>query len=200
MNGDAIDVSALPSHAFGHRSLVWWGTIGLIAIEGSVFALLIVTYLYLHGRSPQWPPGNIPPPSLLWGTLNTAVLLISAVPNQLSKSAAERYDLPRARRWLVVGLVIAVVFHVVRWFEFRSVNVWWDETAYGSIVWALLGFHTAHILTDAIDSVVLAVMLYTTPVDGCRFADVSENALYWYFVVVSWLPIYVVVYLVPYLW
>jgi cytochrome c oxidase subunit I+III len=27
--------------------------------------------------------------------------------------------------------------------------------------------------------------------------DVSENALYWYFVVGSWLPIYAVIYLAP---
>jgi cytochrome c oxidase subunit I+III len=26
---------------------------------------------------------------------------------------------------------------------------------------------------------------------------VSENALYWYFVVLSWLPIYAVIYLAP---
>ena len=31
-----------------------------------------------------------------------------------------------------------------------------------------------------------------------RFVDVSENALYWYFVVWSWLPIYAVVYGAPY--
>ena len=30
-----------------------------------------------------------------------------------------------------------------------------------------------------------------------RSLDVSENAMYWYFVVYSWLPIYAVIYLVP---
>ena len=34
-------------------------------------------------------------------------------------------------------------------------------------------------------------------VDEQRFVDVSENALYWYFVVISWLPIYAVIYLAP---
>jgi heme/copper-type cytochrome/quinol oxidase subunit 3 len=32
------------------------------------------------------------------------------------------------------------------------------------------------------------------PLEGKRFVDVSENALYWYFVVLSWLPIYAVIY------
>ncbi len=197
MTPHAVDVSHLPSYAFGHRSLLWWGTMALIAIEGTVFALLIVSYLYLHGRSPAWPPGGIEPPALLWGTLNTLVLLASAVPNQFTKSAAERFDLRSTKRWLSVCLLFAVVFHVIRVFEFQSLHVWWDQAAYGSMVWALLGFHTAHILTDAIDTLVLTVLLFSGHVDECRFVDVSENGLYWYFVVISWLPIYVAIYLVP---
>jgi hypothetical protein len=31
-------------------------------------------------------------------------------------------------------------------------------------------------------------------VEPKRFVDVSENALYWYFIVFSWLPIYVLLY------
>jgi cytochrome c oxidase subunit 3 len=38
---------------------------------------------------------------------------------------------------------------------------------------------------------------FTGPLEGKRFVDVSENALYWYFVVLSWLPIYAVLYLAP---
>ena len=33
--------------------------------------------------------------------------------------------------------------------------------------------------------------------DGARFVDVSENALYWYFVVASWLLIYGTIYWAP---
>jgi cytochrome c oxidase subunit I+III len=33
--------------------------------------------------------------------------------------------------------------------------------------------------------------------EGKRFVDVSENAVYWYFVVLSWLPIYAVIYGAP---
>jgi cytochrome c oxidase subunit I+III len=33
--------------------------------------------------------------------------------------------------------------------------------------------------------------------DEHRFVDVSENTMYWYFVVASWLPIYALIYLAP---
>jgi heme/copper-type cytochrome/quinol oxidase subunit 3 len=191
-----IDVASLPEFGFGHRSLMWWSTMGVIAIEGTAFALMIVNYLYLKGRAPHWPPGVFPP-SLLWGTLNTVVLLASAVPNQLAKNASERLDLRRTQLWLVVGIVFAVAFNVIRIFEFRSLNVWWDTNAYGSAVWTLLGLHTTHILTDLLDTIVLTVLMFTGPISQTRFVDVSENAFYWYFVVLSWLPIYALIYFAP---
>src|SRR3954469_21425473 len=36
-----LDVSGVPSVAFGARSVTWWGVAGLMAIEGMVFALMV---------------------------------------------------------------------------------------------------------------------------------------------------------------
>ena len=196
MTRPVIDVAPLPTFGFGHRSLIWWGTLGLIAIEGTMFTLVIASYLYLKGRAPQWPPGVFPP-ALFWGTVNTLILLASAVPNQLTKNAAERFDLRKVQFWIVVCIAFAIAFNIVRIFEFKSLNVWWDENAYGSAVWTLLGLHTAHILTDLLDTIVLAVLMFTGPLEQKRFVDVSENSLYWYFVVGTWLPIYGLIYFGP---
>lgn len=196
MTPRAIDVSRLPEYAFGHRSLMWWGGASLMLMEGAMFALLIVSYLYLKGRSPEWPPGYFAP-VLFWGTLNTGILLVSTVPNYFAKKAAERLDLAKLRLWMGVALVFAIAFVVVRVFEFGSLNVWWDSNAYGSIVWTLLGFHTLHLVTDVLDSIVLTVLLFTGPLQETHFTDAAENALYWYFVVISWLPVYACIYLAP---
>jgi cytochrome c oxidase subunit III len=196
MSRTVVEVAHLPRYAFGHRSIIWWATVGMMAIEGAMFALVIASYLYLKGRAPHWPPG-VASPRLLWGTLNTVIMLASLIPNQLAKSAAERLDLRKVRLWMVAALVFAVAFNIVRIWEFKGLNVWFDENAYGSVVWALLGFHTTHILTDLLDSIVLAVLMFTGPLEEKRFVDVSENCMYWYFVVASWLPIYAVIYLAP---
>jgi cytochrome c oxidase subunit 3 len=196
MRPQAIDVSDLPDHAFGHRNLMWWGGACMMAIEGMMFALLLVSYLYLKGRSPEWPPGYFAP-ILFWGTLNTAILLASAVPNQLAKKAAERMDLLALRMWLAVAIGFAIAFSVIRIFEFQALNVWWDSNAYGSIVWVLLGFHTTHVITDVLDSVALEVLLFTGPLEKMHFVDAAENALYWHYVVLTWLPVYGFIYLAP---
>lgn len=137
------------------------------------------------------------PPALRWGSLNTIVLLVSLWPNQLAKKAAERQDRQRARTWLSICVALSIVFLVIRGFEFATLNVNWYTNAYGSVVWLLLGLHTTHLVTDTVDTAVLAVLLFTGPFEGKRFVDVSENALYWYFVVLSWFPIYVVIYWAP---
>ena len=193
---ERIDVSDLPDYAFGHRSTLWWGTSGFIVIEATAFALALFAYFYLRSKLPEWPPGAAPP-DLLWGTLNTVILLASALPNQWAKGAAEAQQLGRVRLWLVVCLAFGVAFLTIRGFEFTALNCAWDTKAYGSIVWAIMGLHTAHLLTDVADSGVLTALMFTRHVRERRFVDVSESAFYWYFVVLVWLPLYAVIYWVP---
>ena len=192
-----LDVSALPPGAFGSRTLTFWGTLGIVVIEGTAFALAIGLYFFFVTRFPAWPPDGVAPPDLRWGTLNTLILLVSLVPNELARRAGEHVDLRAVRIWMVVSLAFAVAFNLVRAVEFAHLNVTWDRDAYGSIVWLILGLHTTHIVTDFLDSTVLAVLMFTGPVEEHRFVDVEENAMYWYFVVLTWLPIYGVIYWAP---
>jgi heme/copper-type cytochrome/quinol oxidase subunit 3 len=87
---------------------------------------------------------------------------------------------------------------IIRGFEFNSLNVLWYDNAYGSIIWALLVLHTSHIATDWGDTIVLWRLMKTEHgQDPRRFVDTDENALYWRFVWLSWLPIYALIYWVP---
>ena len=193
VRGAALDVSQVPTIAFSHRSLMWWGTLGVMAIEGTVFALAAMAYFYLRSHQATWPITSLPP-DLLWGTVNTGVMLVSFFPAHMAKRAAEKFDLHGVRLWLVVSTFFGVVFVAIRFLEFSTLNVRWDSNAYGSVVWLLLGLHTTHIITDLIDTIVLTVLFFTGPLDGKRYVDVSENSFYWYFVVATWIPIYLVIY------
>jgi heme/copper-type cytochrome/quinol oxidase subunit 3 len=193
VRGRALDVSELPTVVFSHRSLMWWGTLTMMAIEATAFALAIMAYFYLRSHQATWPL-TAPPPDLFWGTLNSVVMLASFYPAHKAKQAGEALDLHGVRKWLVLSVAFAVAFCVIRIFEFPALNVRWDSNAYGSVVWLLLGLHTVHVVTDLIDTLVLTALFYKGPLDGKRYTDVSENSFYWYFVVVAWLPIYLVIY------
>ena len=99
-----LDVSRLPSVVFGFRSVTWCGIIGMMAIEGMVFALMIASYFYLHSRSVEWPP-HTKPPDLLWGTVNLFLFLISVIPTVWYSRRAKKGDTRAVR----IGLVIVTV-------------------------------------------------------------------------------------------
>jgi cytochrome c oxidase subunit III len=188
-----IDARELPSYAYGHRSLMWWGTFGMIAIEGTVFALACMVYFYVRTRVDEWPPDALPP-ELVWGTANTILMLLSCIPNAWTKRAAEAEDLPKVRIGIWICVAFGVGFMILRIFEYTALNVRWDTNAYGSAVWMLLSLHTMHVVTDFWDTTVLAVLMMHDKMEGKRFVDVSENGMYWYFVVLAWLPIYAIIY------
>jgi cytochrome c oxidase subunit III len=191
-----LDVSGLPDHAFGHQGLIWWGTASYMVIEGTMFVMALVAYYFLRTRVPEWPP-SAPLPDPTFATIGTLLLLASMVPNQMVKSAAERLDVKRVRALMPVLLTLELGIIVVRAFEFPALGAPWDWNAYASITWLILGLHTSHLVTDFGESVVVAAVAFTGHVEPRRMVDVSENALYWYFVVFSWIPVYLTVYFAP---
>ncbi|TAV41665.1 cytochrome c oxidase subunit 3 [Rhizobium leguminosarum] len=192
-----LDVSKLPPHGLGTASLTWWGTLAFMLIEGTGFALSIVVYLYLMSLAQQWPL-NAPAPDLLPGTVLTALLIASLFPNILIARWARQQNLTKVRIGLIVMSLLGVAPLIVRIFEFPAMHISWDQNAYGSIVWVMLGLHTTHIITDLIDTLVLACLMFSRHGDNPRrYGDVSDNAMYWNFVVATWLPMYVCLYWVP---
>jgi cytochrome c oxidase subunit 3 len=193
----AIDLSDLPLHGGGTASPTWWGTASFMLIEGTGFALAVMVYLYLMSIAPTWPL-EAPVPDLLPGSLMTLMLLASVFPNVWVARAARRQDLRQVRIGLVIMSIGGIAPLAVRPFEFIALHIKWDGNAYGSVTWLLLGLHTTHILTDLIDTLVLACLMFTRHGDNARrYGDVSDNAMYWNFVVLTWLPIYACLYWVP---
>ena len=192
-----LDLSALPMHGMGTASLTWWGTLGFMLLEGTGFVLGVGIYLYLKSIAPEWPLAA-QPPDLGPGTAVTILLFLSLIPNFLIPRWAEREEMTKIRIALIVMCVMGAAPLVLRWFEFGALNISWDSNAYGSIVWTLLGLHATHLITDLGDTIVLAVLMFTKAgYNRRRFGDVQDNALYWNFVVLTWVPIYVCIYWIP---
>jgi len=190
------DLSDLPDYSFGPTTPGWWGVLGFILVEGVAFVLAIGAYYYLVPNESQWPPRSSPPP-LLWATVFLLIALASELPNVWVKRRAEALELRQVQLGLAVMTLLGVVLIGVRAFEIAALNVRWDSTAYGSIVWALLLLHTFHTVTDVYDSVVLLALAYVHGLNGRQFSDVSDNSVYWHFIVGSWVVLYAVIYWTP---
>ena len=191
------DVSALPDVAFGSRSLIWWGSFGFMLLEGSGFILAGGVYLYLASQGRRWPPNGDLPPDLLWSAVFTVGLLLSQAVNLWVRKRARVKDAKAVRAGVLLMTLIGVALLALRGFELAHLNVRWSHDAYGSAVWLLMILHATHVLTDLGDTAVQSLWLYTHEIGDSQFSDVHDNCDYWSFVVVSWLPIYALVYWAP---
>jgi heme/copper-type cytochrome/quinol oxidase subunit 3 len=195
----AIDVSHLPTSAFGHKEPLWWGILLAIAIESTAFAIAWSTYLYLRMQEATWPPWRWSAPDLVIGSISTVAVLATWAPMLLLSKAARQMDQKRIRMLLIVFFALCAVACGVRAWEFTALQVKWDSNAYGSIVWALLTTHTLHLASSIAETGILAAYLFQRPLEPKYALDMQVSALYWYFVVGSWIPNFILLYLGPHI-
>lgn len=188
MSAGVIDVSDLPRHAFGSRSPVWWGTLLFFAMEGMGFALLVMSYLYVHGNTIEWPPS--PPLRLGPAAIAAGTYAVSVVPAGLALRAARRESLGGTRLWFTVMMLFAIAATLLRWPEIEALPIAWNVNAYASLIWTTTGLHVAESIASVGDGLFLTLVLFTHKVDRKHFVDVEVTALFWFFVVGIWLPIF----------
>jgi heme/copper-type cytochrome/quinol oxidase subunit 3 len=192
-----LDVSGVPSHAFGHRAPLWWGVLLLVAIEATTMALLLVSHLYLRGNYDVWPPSPIGGPAFRLATIQAILLGVSYLPMMLAVRAARAERLVPTRRWLTVAALLGATMLAVRWLEFQRLPFRWDDHAYGSVFWMVLGLHVTHVLTGVLEDGMVIALFLRGPVERKHFGDVEASALLWYFSVLEWIPGFAILYLAP---
>ncbi|HYC01018.1 MAG TPA: cytochrome c oxidase subunit 3 [Candidatus Limnocylindrales bacterium] len=194
---EQIDVSGLPRFTFGPRGMMWWGVTSFLAIESTMLGICLVSYYYLRDRSFEWPLAPTMLPDLLVPTIGMALLLLSVAPMRWTESVARKLDTKAVIRGHVLCVVLGILIIAVRALELTRLNVGWDTNAYGSIVWTIIGIHTYHLLAEVAETAVIGLLFARGHTDPKVFVDATDNALYWYFIVLVWVPCYVTLYLVP---
>jgi cytochrome c oxidase subunit I+III len=192
------DVSALPDHAFSHHAPIWWGNTLMIFIEGAAFAILAASYFYIRWNFDAWPPSRTPLPGLGLSSINLLVLAVSAAPFWNAARLAQRHERPMVvGAWLVLGVLFGIAAIVLRGFEFKALHTRWDSNAYGSITWTILAVHLAHLLAGTIETMLIALVMFVGPVEKKHYTDAAVMAVYWYFIVISWVALYLIVFIGP---
>lgn len=192
-----VDVGRLPTVTFGHRSLLWWGTLGFAVIEGFTLLLMAASYFYLRLNEYEWPPGRTPDPDLLIPTLNTVLLLLVIVPMRAVDKAAKRRDRGGVIRGLLIALAMTVVVAVLRWWELLALNVRWDAHAYASAAWGVVVLHATLVVVDVFETGTLAGLFLSGKAKQKHYPDASDAADYQYFLSAAWVPLYFIIYWGP---
>jgi len=195
-NGE-IDVRSLPSLVMGSRAAEWWGIMGLVVIEGTVFVSLVASYFHFRLISAVWPQGGLPLPDVSLPSIAYGLLVLSAVPAYLAHRAARDGDLRRVGIWLVTGMAPVAGYLSLRVVEYAGLDYDWTANAYASITWTMTGLHLMHATAVLLFSGAVTVLAWQghSPDKVRQAAEV--NAIYWYFVVVLAFPTYGTLYWAP---
>lgn len=188
-----LDVSHLPTFAFGHRDPLWWGLWMLIAIETMMFVLLGMSYFYLRGNYTDWPPPGATQPPLWISGSTVGLLLLSCATMYVAFRAAWDGKLRIIRIGMVLTTVLSALALIPRGFEFATIGYNWNSHAYGSVVWGLYFMHTLHLTAGVVENTVFTVLTFTGPVEKKHMLDVQLSSYYWWFVAVSWVPLWAMV-------
>jgi heme/copper-type cytochrome/quinol oxidase subunit 3 len=200
-----IDASKLPDIAFDAQAPLWWGNLLLVLIETTTMALLIASYFYIRRNFWEWPPPRVdalpiighPVPRLGAATVNVLLLLISCWPMYWTDQAARRADRFKVMLGLLLMCAISIASIWLRWREFSDVHFRWDDNAYGSIVWTLLGMHFFYIISGLAEFAIMALWCMTHPFEEKHGLDVTLMGGFWYWVAGIWAITYVIIYWYP---
>jgi len=201
-----IDVSHLPASVMDHRSQIWWGNLLLLVIETTMFGILVAAYLYIRVVDfDQWPPVQSnqipvlyhPVPDLGFGTVNLVVLLVSLIPMFWVDRACLKRNVQAVRVGLTISILFGIGTILLRFAEFRGIHFKWNDNAYASVVWTILGIHLAHLITATCENGVMAVWVFLKGLDDKHARDVRVTGVYWYWVVGIWVVLYVICYWFP---
>jgi cytochrome c oxidase subunit 3 len=176
-------------------------TIGMTILLGAwvmLFAALFLAYGVVRVQANEWPPFGAARLPLVVPGLNTLVLLASSAVLRRGLGRARRGD-PRA---LLPAAVAAALLGVgflgaqlAMWRAMLARGLFPGSGVYGSVFYALTGFHALHVLGGVVALAALAIHARVARQrEGAPLRALRLTALYWDFVAVVWVAMYLAVY------
>ena len=189
----------LPVYLSGPSAPAWWAMALIVTVFSVFLGCLVFSYFYLRTNTLQWPPAGLPHPDLLLPGIATVVLLASAAQMLL----AERGIRAGSQGRLVLGLAgaygLGALFLGLQMVDFARVPFTPGTNAYGSAFFTLAGTHAALAAAGLVMGIVVQLQAWLGYFNRLRFLAVQTTAMFWYFVLVSWLVVLAVAYVSPYL-
>ncbi len=161
-----------------------------LASEAVFFILLILAYLYLHGRVGQGPSAasSLDPRTTF---IYTLFLLASSLTIWLASRGRARW------LWLLVTIVLGVIFlagQALEWERLISNHTTVSTNLFGTTFFTLTGFHGLHVTLGLIALFILLVLNLGGRLRRRRSRALETVSLYWHFVDAVWIVIFAVVY------
>jgi cytochrome c oxidase subunit 3 len=183
-----------------------------LVTEIMFFGGLFMAYLVYRHQSPQGFQEASHHLDVFWGTLNTALLIISSLTMALAVRAAQTSQKPKTQvMWLVSTMILGAGFLGIKAIEytekFRDHIVpgpyfHWEglypkpAEQFYSLYFAMTGLHALHMVIGLGIMTVITVMAWKKQFDGEYYTPVEVAGLYWHFVDIVWIFLFPLLYLI----
>jgi heme/copper-type cytochrome/quinol oxidase subunit 3 len=183
------------------RTTVSNGVLGvLVFVAAEVMLFAGFASAFLIGKASAgalaWPPLDQPRLPVAATALNTVVLVASGVVLALSQRAFRTAPAGRrAHRLVTLALGLGGTFVALQGYEWLGLvrfGLTLTSSSYGSFFYLIVGAHAVHAVA-AIAALAWATVRLTTR--GLAAEAFATVAVFWYFVVALWPPLYGLVYL-----
>ena len=152
--------------------------------------------------------------NVIWGAVNTIVLIVSSLTMALAVRAAQTSAPPKTQvGWILATMALGAAFLGVKVVEYTDKfthqlvpgpNFVWNgkfpEAAeiFYSLYFCMTGLHALHMIIGLGIMTVIAIMAWRRQFDASWYTPVEVSGLYWHFVDIVWIFLFPLLYLIGY--
>jgi cytochrome c oxidase subunit III len=183
-----------------------------LVTEIMFFGGLFMAYLVYRHASPQGFQEASHHLDITWGTINTALLIISSLTMALAVRAAQTSSPAKTQvRWLLATIALGTGFLGVKYIEYSDKfthhlvpgpHFQWEglypkpAEQFYSLYFAMTGLHALHMIIGIGIMFVITFLAWRNTFDEEYYTPVEVAGLYWHFVDIVWIFLFPLLYLI----
>jgi cytochrome c oxidase subunit 3 len=180
-----------------------------LATEVLFFGAMFMSYITYRGLYPHAFAEASHHTVVLYGTMNTAILLTSSLTMALAVRAAHAGDRTAIIRFLLVTVFLGVCFLGVKGLEYHTdlKEQLWPGANFRAglppqaqifwfLYWAMTGLHAIHVTVGVVLLSVMARLAAKSRFSAEYYTPIEVSGLYWHFVDIVWIFLYPLLYLI----
>ena len=191
------------------KSAATLGMWTFLATEILFFGGMFMSYITYRHLYPQAFAEASRHTLVLFGTVNTAILLTSSLTMALGVHAAQENKTKWLMRYLLLTVFLGCCFLVVKGFEYHqdiTEHLWpgphfnkslpAQAQIFWFLYWAMTGLHAIHVTVGIVLLAIIARMAALRKFSDFYHTPVEIVGLYWHFVDIVWIYLYPLLYLI----
>lgn len=179
-----------------------WMKLGLklfLISETAIFGSFFAHHYYSRTQTAVWPPVGAPELDTTLPAIATLILMSSSVTMELAHHMLKKGNRTLARNLTFVTIALGVIFLGFQAHEWGFLKAYDQFTlqsgTYGTLFFAMTGFHGAHVATGILLMLVVWLRLQMGHYTPERHFSFAAASWYWHFVDVIWIFLFFTVYL-----